>query len=93
MTQEELNRIVYQVIMETLPTARADANIPYDTGNLVRSIKVRQTEYGYDVYVDMNQAPYANDVNNGYWRRLAFIIHDRIRARLGGDLNTNYTPR
>jgi len=38
------------------------AGVPIDTGNLRRSIKVRETSTGFQVYIDEEQAPYAASV-------------------------------
>jgi len=40
-------------------------------------------------------APYAAKVNrnNPYWRRLAMVIHDRLRRELGAQFKTTYNPR
>lgn len=28
-----------------------------------------------------------------YWRRVAMVVHDRLRRELGAEFETNYNPR
>ena len=110
MTEQEIRSRVKAVLDTIVPSAGGMAGVPVDTGRLVSSIKIRQTDYGFDVYIDTGGmtleqwyntpeeqrpsgvAPYAGKVNeqNPFWRRLAVLIHDRLRAELGGEFTTNY---
>jgi hypothetical protein len=95
MTLDEMNIIIDRVMSSVSNDIMQSGDVPEITGNLKRSIKVRPAEYGFDIFVDDTQAPYAATVNERrqYWRRVAMMVHDRLRAALGAQFTTNYNPR
>jgi hypothetical protein len=95
MTLQEMNTIIDRVMSSISNEIATSSDIPEVTGNLKRSIKIRPSSDGFDIYVDETQAPYAGQVNERrqYWRRVAMMVHDRLRAALGAEFTTNYNPR
>lgn len=54
--------IVRAALLSIVSQIGAIAGVPIDTGNLRRSIKLRETSTGFQVYIDEEQAPYASSV-------------------------------
>jgi len=52
MTEQEIRDRVRAVVETIIPSAGGLAGVPVRTGRLVSSIKIRETEYGFDVYID-----------------------------------------
>lgn len=72
-----------------------EANVPIQEGNLRQSIKTRKTGPGsYQVYVDEEQAPYAEKVEEmkPFWERVAMTLSYRLATALGGQSRREDTP-
>lgn len=95
MTLQEMNETIDRVMATISNEIATSDDVPVVTGNLRSAIKVRPAAYGFDIYVDQDIAPYGAAVNERrqYWRRIALMVHDRLRAALGAEFTTNYNPR
>lgn len=108
MTYAEVLQKIDEIMARIESSIVSNPEIPQDTGNLKRSIKVRKTSYGYDIYLDTGSmtteeweknpvsgvAPYGVQLNNfkPYWRRLAFSIRDQLNSEIGSTFNTEHRP-
>lgn len=104
MTYNELLQTIDEIMVRLKSSIASDPNIPRITGNLANSIKIRQTDYGYEIYLDTGNkttkeweenptkgtAPYGVDVEQKrpYWNRLAMSIRDQINYQVGATFNT-----
>lgn len=95
MTIQEMNTMIERVMATIAGEVAASGDIPVVTGNLRSAVKVRRAPYGFDIFVDTDIAPYGASVNENrqYWRRVALMVHDRLRSALGSEFTTNYNPR
>ena len=53
---------IEQQIIIIIQTLAEEAGVPIKTGNLRKAIKYKQTDSGFQVYIDEAQAPYAKDI-------------------------------
>jgi len=89
MNEKELIR---GALLSIISNIGAIAGVPVKTGNLRRAIKIRETSTGFQVYMDLDQAPYAESVESvsPYWRRVAVALNDQLKAILGDRGPTRY---
>lgn len=108
MTYAEVLQKIDEVMIRIQSSIISNPDIPHDTGNLKRSIKIKKASYGYDIYLDTGNmttkeweenpvsgvAPYGVQLNEfkPYWRRLAFSIRDQLNSEIGASFNTEHRP-
>lgn len=55
MNESEVKRLVGQELQNIMPTIGWAGAVPYVTGRLHSSIKLKPTSYGYDIIIDTGQ--------------------------------------